>query len=120
MWCKTVGSPKVWNSDTAFSFNTRAVRALDNPLMDRRFVVTDSLGSHGECERNNVTVMVQVEGRDAHVLVDVVAVEQKVSKMDFRETCASCNCTNDERSACLLYTSPSPRDLSTSRMPSSA
>ena len=25
-----------------------------------------------------------------------------------------------ERYACLLYTSPSPRDLSTSRMPSSA
>ena len=26
----------------------------------------------------------------------------------------------DEGYACLLYTSPSPRDLSTSRMPSSA
>ena len=26
----------------------------------------------------------------------------------------------DERGNCLLYTSPSPRDLSTSRMPSSA
>ena len=28
--------------------------------------------------------------------------------------------TKDEYDACLLYTSPSPRDLSTSRMPSSA
>ena len=27
---------------------------------------------------------------------------------------------NEEAEACLLYTSPSPRDLSTSRMPSSA
>ena len=27
---------------------------------------------------------------------------------------------NEEIAACLLYTSPSPRDLSTSRMPSSA
>ena len=27
---------------------------------------------------------------------------------------------NRERESCLLYTSPSPRDLSTSRMPSSA
>eukprot|EP00831_Metopus_contortus_P074551 TRINITY_DN6809_c0_g1_i1.p2 TRINITY_DN6809_c0_g1~~TRINITY_DN6809_c0_g1_i1.p2 ORF type:complete len:101 (-),score=24.41 TRINITY_DN6809_c0_g1_i1:135-437(-) len=27
---------------------------------------------------------------------------------------------NDEELVCLLYTSPSPRDLSTSRMPSSA
>ena len=26
----------------------------------------------------------------------------------------------EERNSCLLYTSPSPRDLSTSRMPSSA
>ena len=28
--------------------------------------------------------------------------------------------TSDNYNACLLYTSPSPRDLSTSRMPSSA
>jgi len=27
---------------------------------------------------------------------------------------------SDDRNTCLLYTSPSPRDLSTSRMPSSA
>ena len=27
---------------------------------------------------------------------------------------------NDDKNTCLLYTSPSPRDLSTSRMPSSA
>ena len=30
------------------------------------------------------------------------------------------NTTVEQRRACLLYTSPSPRDLSTSRMPSSA
>ena len=30
------------------------------------------------------------------------------------------NNLNDHNIACLLYTSPSPRDLSTSRMPSSA
>ena len=29
-------------------------------------------------------------------------------------------CVGDAYDACLLYTSPSPRDLSTSRMPSSA
>ena len=29
-------------------------------------------------------------------------------------------CKKDENYGCLLYTSPSPRDLSTSRMPSSA
>ena len=30
------------------------------------------------------------------------------------------NLDNGEQTDCLLYTSPSPRDLSTSRMPSSA
>ena len=30
------------------------------------------------------------------------------------------NAHTDTRKVCLLYTSPSPRDLSTSRMPSSA
>ena len=32
----------------------------------------------------------------------------------------ACNTTNALARDCLLYTSPSPRDLSTSRMPSSA
>ena len=36
------------------------------------------------------------------------------------ETKASCKKIFEEISICLLYTSPSPRDLSTSRMPSSA
>ena len=36
------------------------------------------------------------------------------------ETVAAVTGTNGKTSVCLLYTSPSPRDLSTSRMPSSA
>ena len=44
-------------------------------------------------------------------------------KINFDET-AVANCNANEKKAefygCLLYTSPSPRDLSTSRMPSSA
>jgi len=32
----------------------------------------------------------------------------------------TCGCDIEWESTCLLYTSPSPRDLSTSRMPSSA
>ena len=34
--------------------------------------------------------------------------------------CESLDCTLEDIMDCLLYTSPSPRDLSTSRMPSSA
>ena len=40
-----------------------------------------------------------------------------------RETCITADvttCTDTQFQVCLLYTSPSPRDLSTSRMPSSA
>ena len=36
------------------------------------------------------------------------------------ESCDECSDFNEDGSTCLLYTSPSPRDLSTSRMPSSA
>ena len=48
-----------------------------------------------------------------------------VSKEEFdkaaEEVKGYAQCTNDEQlELCLLYTSPSPRDLSTSRMPSSA
>ena len=37
-----------------------------------------------------------------------------------RESAMPCNATSQNPRICLLYTSPSPRDLSTSRMPSSA
>ena len=39
-------------------------------------------------------------------------------KFDFNPVDAECDC--EVNYSCLLYTSPSPRDLSTSRMPSSA
>ena len=42
------------------------------------------------------------------------AVAQAASKMNRQQK------MNARRGICLLYTSPSPRDLSTSRMPSSA
>ena len=38
----------------------------------------------------------------------------------FNDTAKWCLDFTDEYMGCLLYTSPSPRDLSTSRMPSSA
>ena len=45
--------------------------------------------------------------RDPHLAVAVV-------------TCPDADHRDGQRLLCLLYTSPSPRDLSTSRMPSSA
>ena len=57
-------------------------------------------------------------GRDTRPFFEDLA--GKFPKLDFRlqgdKVVAVCN----NRGICLLYTSPSPRDLSTSRMPSSA
>ena len=44
---------------------------------------------------------------------------QPIGEIRTRKPTDSIDCLNYVR-ACLLYTSPSPRDLSTSRMPSSA
>ena len=43
----------------------------------------------------------------------------QASEFDYSGTQA-CKALREEGFRCLLYTSPSPRDLSTSRMPSSA
>ena len=43
--------------------------------------------------------------------------EEKVSTSHFNQSSGS---GHDDISSCLLYTSPSPRDMSASRMPSSA
>ena len=44
----------------------------------------------------------------------------KVLEVSFKDYNENKNFYNDKIDTCLLYTSPSPRDLSTSRMPSSA
>ena len=44
----------------------------------------------------------------------------RVAECALRETCDPLYGTKGKMLTCLLYTSPSPRDLSTSRMPSSA
>ena len=51
---------------------------------------------------------------DAHSLGDLERIVLEIRKIPYVSS------TTTLVSACLLYTSPSPRDLSTSRMPSSA
>ena len=53
--------------------------------------------------------------KDVEVIEVLVKKGQSIKKNDPLITIES-----DKSSVCLLYTSPSPRDLSTSRMPSSA
>ena len=62
-----------------------------------------------------------------HPLVsEITTDEQKANVEAYIKTCASKSdlergdLNKDKSGICLLYTSPSPRDLSTSRMPSSA
>ena len=54
------------------------------------------------------------------VILPLQAVGHRVVTMDHRGCGRSDHDFADLSIACLLYTSPSPRDLSTSRMPSSA
>ena len=68
------------------------------------------------------------EGKDFKRLDKPVAPDAPAGKVDVIEffwySCPHCNAFEPTLDAwvkaCLLYTSPSPRDLSTSRMPSSA
>ena len=49
-------------------------------------------------------------------LLEELGLEYELNRMDFHPK----DLKSDEHRACLLYTSPSPRDATLSRMPSSA
>ena len=66
---------------------------------------------------------VVMEGYGAHgiaVLVETATDNNNRTVANIRSYFNKCNGTLGTSGSCLLYTSPSPRDLSTSRMPSSA
>ena len=51
-WCKTMGVPRVWVSDTATHFKNRVIAQLSDALkVDHRFAVTYTPWSNGTCER---------------------------------------------------------------------
>ena len=61
--------------------------------------------------------------KDVQGLRDLIRMCDELEKENDRKTNALIDQINGENAfswSCLLYTSPSPRDLSTSRMPSSA
>ena len=60
----------------------------------------------------------EIGNTDAVRLIERKAIESIMAEQGLAQS----GCVSDECAAevCLLYTSPSPRDLSTSRMPSSA
>ena len=71
--------------------------------------------AHGGLAKEYLAAVEHVVGRQVGMAsVAIEAEHNRREKQD--QICALA----DEVDTCLLYTSPSPRDLSTSRMPSSA
>ena len=51
-WCKTMGVPRVWVSDTATPFKNRVIAQLSDALkVGHRFAVAYTTWSNGTCER---------------------------------------------------------------------
>ena len=73
-------------------------------------------------EAENARVAIRNVRRDANSDLKELQKEGEISEDDLRRAEQDIQKVTDEHVArvCLLYTSPSPRDLSTSRMPSSA
>ena len=70
-----------------------------------------------------LTDWTHIPGAQARIVSEEFAAADRLVKADprFKDACNLRGITNlDDILVCLLYTSPSPRDLSTSRMPSSA
>ena len=50
-WCKTLGVPGVWVSDSASHFNNRVIKTLERALrVEHRIVVANSPRSNSTCE----------------------------------------------------------------------
>ena len=101
------------------------VLIADDSVAVRR-LVKETLTSCPDIE----VIAAACDGREALALLrrtapDVILLDVEMPVMDGIDTLRQIRLTNEKTpvvmfSSCLLYTSPSPRDLSTSRMPSSA
>ena len=72
--------------------------------------------AHTYTESDNILMMVQDQNKKSELNCVLIDEAQFLTKDQVEQL----GKIVDELSICLLYTSPSPRDLSTSRMPSSA
>ena len=77
--------------------------------------------SGGFAEVNPEKCIVLAESVDEINTIEKAAIEKEIQDLESQDTDTSKDqLTVAKAKFCLLYTSPSPRDLSTSRMPSSA
>ena len=75
--------------------------------------------THLNCERDDICIESVIESPDIILLfLDTKDVSVRKSPLNFSIRAIGSDVPVPR--SCLLYTSPSPRDLSTSRMPSSA
>ena len=104
------GEEPFWMMVCNASNRAKIVAWLEQHIGDRAIKLDD---------RTESTAMIAVQGPSANKIVAKLTSIDPDSLSYY--TGASCQFGSDGKTAgCLLYTSPSPRDLSTSRMPSSA
>ena len=91
-WCKTIGVPDVWVSDTASHFKNHMMAALEKSLgIDRKFSIANSPWSNGTCERmmrevvRTLKALVQEERRNTRDWVELVPAVQWALNTAFRE-----------------------------------
>ena len=95
-WCRTLGVPSVWVSDTASHFKNRTTKTLEGELrVEHRFAAVNSPWSNGTCERmmrevvRVLKAILQDERRDIREWVNVVPVVQWALNTACRERYAS-------------------------------
>ena len=103
IWDHIIGAePETFEGASWHAFSERFLEALERGLKKQmESTLGDDLANE-VIPRRSMALM--LERRRAHFLVDMRLMMRRLAHY----------------MACLLYTSPSPRDLSTSRMPSSA
>ena len=82
--------------------------------------VIDKNGAFEGIKPGTVTVVARYQDLEVLYTFEVIAKLEDNSSSDYNTESTSSNNDSNNLQPCLLYTSPSPRDLSTSRMPSSA
>ena len=109
IWNRGLGE-HLFSAVNAYPPNQRSMLPEGYPLPNDRFIKTDE-HKHLSVPFADFTKdkIVQL-GFDLGIAEDIMPITHSCTELD-RGRCGNC---------CLLYTSPSPRDLSTSRMPSSA
>ena len=112
------GGSKV-NKDLAYKFGTNNDIDDVSPIKQRLLVIEEALRKSDNDLFNKTNTLNKLNCNQREILEDCVSSNKEV-EVNNNSLKVSMKRIDDNNLSCLLYTSPSPRDLSTSRMPSSA